>query len=208
MFFPFEGRMTEFRKVDWLSRTPYADGHVRTPVRKAFLGDFQIRKVQRRDCRGGGEESFAIWGDHARSTGCVATTALEVEAASAATAKLPGQVCASGAGASATPQHVLPEFETETGGFSAWSITMCAHSAFVCGVAHSLACECIAAQAETGTDPSTANPKATNKLRVFRIFHPNQLYHTPRKAIVRGVGYASPTQPKIRAPPVRSPAPI
>src|SRR5207245_11439125 len=96
--------------------------------------------------------------------------ALEVEAARAATAKLPGQVCASGAGASDTPQQVLPECETETVGSSAWSIPMCSHSALVCGVAHSLACECIAAQAETGRDPSPANPKATNKLRVFCIF--------------------------------------
>jgi len=150
-----------------------------TPT-EVFCRKVQIRKIQRRDCRGGGEESFAIWGDHAHSTGCVATTVPEVKAGGVATAKLPARFCVSGVGASDTRQQVPPECETETGSFSACSIPMCSHSVFVCGVAHSLACACITAQAETGRGPGPANPRATNKLRILRIF--TQINFTTRHA--------------------------
>ena len=163
-----------------VSGVPTAHGVETTLLREVFCRKVQIRKVQRRDCRGGGEESCAISGDHARSTGWVATTALEVEAASAATAKLPAQFCASGSGATEIAQQVLPERETETGGSSACSIPMCSHSVLVCGVAHSLACACITAQAETGRGPGPANPRATNKLRILRIF--TQINFTTRHA--------------------------
>ena len=65
-------------------------------------------------------------------------------------------------------QHVLLASETATDGISAWPIPIRSQSVFVCGVAHSLVCECTSAQAETGSGPIPANPSATNKLRVLR----------------------------------------
>ena len=85
---------------------------------QVFVKD-QIRKVQRRDCKGGGEESPAISRDHAPTMGCVVATALEAKGGREATAKLPSQVCASGSGAPEIAQQLLPECERVTGGSSA-----------------------------------------------------------------------------------------
>ncbi len=104
------------------------------------------------------------------STGFAATIMPEAIAGAAATEKLPAQVCASGAGACETPQQLSLAPETVTDGFSACSIPIRSQFACVCGVAHSLGCECTSAQTETGNDPRPANPRATKTLRIRRIF--------------------------------------
>ncbi|HEV2196642.1 MAG TPA: hypothetical protein VGR55_13745 [Candidatus Acidoferrum sp.] len=103
----------------------------------------------------------------------------DASAGTAATEKLPAQLRAWGAGACEIEQQLLLEFATLTVGSSAWPISIRSQFLFVCGVAHSLACECANAQAETGR-PMTANPSATKMLRILRIFIGLQLYHTPR----------------------------
>src|SRR5215472_7162744 len=121
----------------------------RTPkhtAREVFSGKNQIRKVHSTDSRGGGEESRAISGDHAFSGNVFAAIMPEAKTGGGTNAKPPPQLCASGDGAADTTQQVLPAFETATGGCSACTIAMCSHFVFVCGVAHSLARECIAAQ--------------------------------------------------------------
>lgn len=74
--------------------------------------------MQRRDRRGGEEESHAISRIHALTTGCVVATVVDAKAGGAATVKLPAQVCASGSGAREIVQQLLLECETETGGSS------------------------------------------------------------------------------------------
>lgn len=129
----------------------------------------QIRKVQRRDCRGGGEESPPISRDRAPWNNCVARIRLEVAAGTAATAKLPAHVSAWGS-ACEIPQQVLLAFETVTSGSCACFIAICSQAALVCGVTHSLVCECSSAHAETGKEPRPASPRAISKLRIRRIF--------------------------------------
>ena len=90
-------------------------------------------------------------------------------AGAAATAKLPAQVRASGGGASESEQQLLLDCEMETGGSSAGFISIRSQSVFVCWLAHSLARECASAQAETGTEPTPAKPRAINELRIRRI---------------------------------------
>lgn len=130
----------------------------------------QIRKIQRRDCRGGGEESRAISGDCALSSGCGTTNTREIKAGDAATAKLPAQTWTSGSGAWEMAQQLLCPEETLTDGFSAWCIPIRSQCASVCGVAHSFAWKCISAQAETGNGPRPARLRTINKLRTRRIF--------------------------------------
>src|ERR1051325_5935711 len=122
-----------------------------THTQRWFSGKVQIRKVQRRDCRGGGDKSCFTSRDQSLSIGCAATATLEATAGGAATEKLPAQVCASGSGASEITQQLLLAGEMLTGGFSACSIAIPIRSQFasVWGVTHSLGCEYTSAQAET-----------------------------------------------------------
>lgn len=136
-----------------------------TRVYEIFSGKNQIRKIQRRVCRGGEEEFVGTSENHALSTGCVVKT----KAGVTATAKLPAQVRASGAGASDTTQHSLLPAKPLAPGLSAWCIPIRSQSVFVCGVRQSPNCECAIAQAETGSNPSPASPSATMKLRALRI---------------------------------------
>lgn len=59
-----------------------------TREHETLSGMNQIRKVQRRDCRGGGEEYRALSEDHALTGGVAAATTLEARAGGAAKAKL------------------------------------------------------------------------------------------------------------------------
>lgn len=149
-------------KAQWRTRKD-------TRVYEIFSGKNQIRKIQRRVCRGGGEEFVGISENHALSTGCAVTTKLKTKAGGTATAKLPAQVRASGAGASDTTQHSLLPAKPLTPGLSAWCIPIRSQSVFVCGVRQSPNCECAIAQAETGSNPSPASPSTTMKLRALRI---------------------------------------
>src|SRR5258708_28959700 len=141
-----------------------------TRLHEEFSGKVQIKKVQRRDCSGGGDKSCLTSRYDAFSAGCVAMIASKPTAGAAAGEKLPVRVCASGRGGSEIMQQLLLAFEMVTVRFSACSIAIRSHCVFVWGAAHSPCCECASAQAEIGNGPRPANPSATTKLKIRRIF--------------------------------------
>lgn len=140
-------------------------------MREVFLGKNQIRKVQRTDKRGGGEESWFTTREKEFWTGGAATKTFDAIEGTAATEKLPAQVCPSGTGASDATQQVLLPAEILTPVSSGPVIPIRSQSVFVCGVTQSPACECAIAQAEAGREPSPVRPSATMKLRILRIFN-------------------------------------
>ena len=146
---------------------------------KYFFRMDQVRKVQRRGCRGGGEKSPAISEDHVLSSDGDAATTLESKAGEAATAKLPAQVRASGSGACEIAQQLLVGLETVRLDFSVRFIPIRSQSVFVEAVAHSLVCPCSIVQAEACNGPRPATPSATIRATILRIFIRLQLYHTP-----------------------------
>ncbi|HEV1996332.1 MAG TPA: hypothetical protein VGR03_18505 [Candidatus Acidoferrum sp.] len=81
----------------------------------------------------------------------------------------PALDCASGSGASEITQQVL--LAGEIAGRSACSIAIRSQCVSVWGVAHSLGCEEITAQAESGKGPNPTRPSAMKKLRILRIFY-------------------------------------
>jgi len=102
-----------------------------TRTRAVFSGKAQIRKVQRRGCKGGGNGSLPRAKEDLLSNGCVEMIVPETGAGPVTTEKLPAQVRASGDGAFEMAQQPLPAFETVTAGFSPCSIPMFSQSVMV-----------------------------------------------------------------------------